>query len=408
MKITRQDKSFRPKLARFLGQPRKTLLLLLGWLHCGLLAGMLSAMIFDVLLSMAHMDEISPEAAFLRGILFAVPTGLCYWGVKRLPALWQFLLLGAALCGLSWLLMGQPVGAALMVFMVIIRTRTRLAEAEEGPITSLFDAPAYFGLALFATAFLLSAGVGLPRLQRLSVLGAVLYLLVCLASRSLGRLDNYLALNQGMRDLPARRIQRIAGSGMLACLLLTAALLLPLALSSSGTVRIHLPDNTRRGTPVVEFETNSGGGAQPMDMDLGELMDAPTWQIPPIVTNILLALIGGAMLVGLVFALKRLFADFRLSYTDSRDVVQYLSRRETDSYERADPPRPRIWDRSVNAAVRRKYQKTLRKAGQPEAWMTPEEAEAATGLNLPELHRVYEKARYGPEGASQEDLRALK
>lgn len=397
-----------------ISHPRRAVLMTLGWLHCGLLFGIIFAAFFDMLRSLAELRLIGPEESFFRGILFAIPTGLCWLAIKRLPALWQFLLAAIGLCALSWLLAGHLGGALVMALMCIIRVRSRLAEEEEGPVRSLFDTPNYFGLGVFLLTFLISAGAGdgLPRLQWLSVLGAVLYLLVCLSYDGLDRLDDYLFLNKDMHGLPAKRIQRIAGSALLAGVLLTAVVLLPMAVANNGFVELKMPELTAGGPVEVEMTEPKDNGGGPATMDLSELIDEENqWQIPPIVGQIVFVLIGAALLAGTVLAVIHLFKDFRRSYTDSRDVVQYLGR---DEQEHAGElvetlRRPRIWDRSVNATIRRKYRKTLLKAGEPpEHWMSPAEAEKSAGVNAPALHRVYEKARYGPVECTQADLKELR
>lgn len=387
------------KWNRTLSQTREQLLHALAWLHCGLLAGMLFALAFDAL-GLVGLQRHSSGEAFFRGILFAVPTALCYYAIRRLPSLWQFLLASLLLCGLAWLLTGHPGGAALMALMCLFRLRARLAEEEEGPRVSYFDHPTYFTLLVFLAAFLFSAVLGLPALQRLSLLGAALYFLVCLAFYGVKRLDHYLFINKDMHGLPARRIQRVAGSAVLAAVLLSAVLLLPLALVNSGNLRIHLPDPQHKGQVVFETERQEAQQKTSMEMDLSGLVDGPTWQIPEFVTYIVLGIAGVGLLAGTVAVLYRIFKDFRRSYTDSRDYVQYLAKDEREKTE--DIPavlrRPAIWDRSPSAMVRRKYRRTILKAAKepPEVWMSPSEAEAHAGVDLPELHALYEEARYSP------------
>lgn len=394
--------------------PRRAALLVLGWLHCGLIAGIAFSAFFDLISTLGGIELMGPEESFFRGVLFAVPTGLCRLAIKRLRALWQFFLAAIGLCALSWLITGHPGGAVLMALMCVIRVRSRLAEEEEGPVNSLFDHPSYLGLCLFATAFLMSAGIadGLPRLQWLSILGAVLYMLVCLGYSGLDRLDSYLLLNKDMYGLPAKRIQHIAGSALLASVLLAAALLLPMAISNSGFVQLKMPEFNNTGAAEPEIDVSQSSAAGPATMDMSGLIDEEDrWQIPPIVGQILMGLIGAGLLAGIVLAVIQLFKDFRRSYTDSRDLVQYIGR---DELQRAEETvetlrKPRVWDRSVTATIRRRYRKTLLKAGNPpEGWMSPEEAEKAAGVDIPALHRVYEKARYGPAECTQEDLKELR
>ncbi len=394
--------------------PRRAALYVLGWLHCGLLAAIVFAAFFDMLQGLSGLEMMAPEPAFFRGLLLVIPTGLCWLAIKRLRALWQFLFAAIGLCALSWLFTGHPGGAAFMLLMCVIRVRSRLAEEDEGPVISLFDTPSYFGLLVFVVAFLASGGMagGFPRLQWLSVLGAVLYLLVCLGYNGLDRLDDYLALNRDMYGLPAKRIQHIAGSALLVGVLLTAVLLLPMAVVNTGFVRVKLPE-FKSSSGDVEFTAPTPAPAQP-EMDFSDLMPEGVksyFHIPPIVGYIFFGLIIAALIVGMVMAIVHLFKDFRRSFTDSRDVVQYLSPDEKEHAEELVETlrKPKIWDRSVSATIRRKYRKALLKApSPPESWMTPAEAESSAGIDVPALHRIYEKARYGREECTQEDLKELR
>ena len=394
--------------------PRHLILRLLARLHCGLIAGILFAAAFASI-SLLGISYFSPEAAYWRGTLFAIPTALCYYAVKRLPAMWQFLLASVLLCGLSWVLTGHPGGPALMALMCLFRAKVRLQEADGPPVGSFFDGPTYWVLLLFAGAFVLSAGMGLPSLQRLSLFGGALYFLICLTFRGLGRIDGYLSLNQDMHNLPARRIQRIAGAAVAVSLVLSAALLLPLALGSSGEFRIHLPDLHSRGTHVeAEAEVSHNVYGDPQQ-ELLEALGEPSWQIPPIVSYLFFGLVSAGLILAIGAAVWRLFKEFGRSYSDSRDFVQSLSKEDRDSAASSEEPfgslrRPAFWDRSPNAAIRRRYRRAIEQASAqpPFSWLTPSQLEDQAGVEIPLLHELYEQARYGPRPCTPDDIKKLR
>lgn len=370
----------------------------LAWLHCGLAAGILFAAAFG-LLGLAVPLHTTPAQAFWRGLLFALPSALCYYAIKRQRTLWQFLLTSVALSALCWPLTGHPGGTVLMALMCLFRLRARLAEEDEGPVRSLFDTPALPMLALFGAAWLASALMGVPALQRISLLGGVLYLLVCLCCQGIARVDAYLRLNRGMANLPARRIWRIAGWPALAGVVLTAVLLMPPALGDPGTTRIILPEG-RGGAARVEYEAPQQSAPDPgMNMDLSQLVDGPSWQIPEWVSYIFLGLAGVVGLAAIAAAIRGLFQNFRRSYTDSRDVIQYLRREVPDQAEALAPltARPRLWDRSYAATVRRRYRRAILKGSRdrPDPCHTPAQLESAAGISDPALHQEYERVRYG-------------
>ncbi|RKJ40365.1 hypothetical protein D7X94_08445 [Acutalibacter sp. 1XD8-33] len=111
--------------------PRQLVLRLLARFHCGLVAGILFAVAFSSI-SLLGISYASPESAFWRGILFALPSALCFYAAKRLPVMWQFLLASALLCGLSWILIGHPGGPVLTALMALFRAKTGCRRRKEG------------------------------------------------------------------------------------------------------------------------------------------------------------------------------------------------------------------------------------------------------------------------------------
>ena len=401
---------------------RVFLLRLLGRLHCAVLVAIGCAAIFtlfgqkdiapELAAAFPRLAAITPMQAYLRGLLFAVPITLSFYAVRLCPKLWQFLLCAIALCGLSWLLMGHPFGAIATAFCCIFRARARLAEEV---VESGLDKPNFLGFSAFAVAFLISAVMENPLLQRLSVFSAALYLLLCLCDRGLRRLDEYLRLNEAMYGLPKKRIQRIAGGALAVALILAAALLLPAAGRFSGewTVDLtqrHSTSSVQTSQPEQEETVQPSAGAS-----LAELFgdSKPLFQIPPIVSYLLYAVIVAGLALLILFSVYRLILSFRRSFTDSRDQVQYLTGEREDEDERSAASaikRPRVLDRTPNAVIRRRYRKQVLRAAKepPRPSLTPQEVEAEAGLSVPTLHALYEKARYGKEPCTNEDVQSLK
>ena len=402
---------------------RVFLLRLLGRLHCALLAAMGCGALFTIFHQgdveaeftalFPALAAISPLEAYLRGLLFAIPVALSFYAIRLCPKLWQFLLCAALLCGLIWFLMGHPIGMVLTALCCFFRARKRLAEEVE---ESGFDRPSYLGLSLFALTFLISAIMGNVLLQKLSVFSAAVYLLLCLCDRGLRRLDEYLRLNETMYGLPSRRIQRIAGGALAISLVLAAALLLPAAVGVSGDFTVDLTRKPSVNNWEVQETETPEESDQPQGVSLDEMFGGeiePLFQIPPIVSYLIYAVIVAALAAMVLYFIYRLILSFRRSFTDSRDQVQYLSKTREDRDERSSAVRsrrPGVLDRSPNALIRRRYRKQVLRSGQepPRPSYTPRELEAAAGLSVPVLHALYEKARYGNAPCTAEDVRAMK
>lgn len=396
---------------RFFGVNGRVLLLrFLARLHCGLIAACLCAAVFAALSLTDLIESVSVSAVYLRGILFGIPIALSYYAAEKLPKMWQYLLAWVAISAISWLLLGHIGGAVMGAIVCLFRFRNRISE-EKTP--SAFDSPNYVCLLFFAVCFSLSAVYELSQLQRLSVISALLYLLVLLTYRAVERIEDYLELNKDMKALPVRRILRIAGAGAAALLVPAAIFLIPAALSLRGEVVFDLPDvpgKPYEGSDVVEHI--SGGETVSMDELLGDAVGEPLFQIPEFVMYIIYAAIFMAVAALLIYGVYQLFKNFRFSYSDNRDIIEALP---TDR-DIAAPSSPKhkqklsVLDRSPNAAIRRKYRKTVIKAlcEPPKHWQTPAEIEKFGGIDDQKLHSLYEKARYSAVPCTQAELRSLK
>lgn len=352
--------------------------------------------------------------AYLRGLLFVLELSLSFLLARRTKTLWQYLLGTLVLSGLGWLLLGSPVGAVLAALLCLFRGRARLAESWN----PILDRPGWGMFLIFLVVFVLSAMVGLPPVQRLCLLSAGVYLLLLLAFLGIGRLDRYLALNRGISGLPEGRIKRTAGAALGIAVLAAALLLMPAVLRQRGDFVIHIPDS-----PLREYQADIDAlyveNYAPPDQDgagmFTELDEegAQPWQIPEFVSYLMYAVSLGAAALVIGSALFRLFREFRSSFVEKGDVVQYLTQEKKDPGEEELPgerlTRPRFFDRSPNARIRRRYRKLLLRAGaSPQRWQSPAEIEASVGLENPTLHAVYEKARYGGEECTEEDVKLVR
>lgn len=399
---------------------RKASLLWLGWLHCALIVAICCMSLFSCLhlrdvyqqftVHFPSLAAMTPLAAFLRGLLFCVPVALSRLAIEKTPRLWQFLACAVLICGLAWLLLGHPIGAVLAGLGCIFRLRKRLAEETDD---SVMDVPQYGGLAVFAVVFLISAVMDDSQLQKLAVLSAAVYFLICLTYQGLVRIFGYLELNRSMHDLPARRIQRTAGVALLAAVVLSAALLLPAALSVPGTFHLESP-TAPAASPSQQIEVPVQQEGPSIAQQLEELgVAGPPVEIPPIVNYLLYAVAVAILAVGVFSLVYNIIRNFRFSFRDEQDEVRFLSQEDRDEAQRPEKEResrPVLWDRSPNAQVRRIYRKTvLRQAKEPpRRWQSPTEIEKGAGLRTPRLHSLYERARYGDVPCTQEDVRAAK
>ncbi len=402
------------KLLYRLKKERRALLLRgCGWVHCALLGAVLLTGITE-LLAQLELHTPSPDMVFLRSLLFVFPAALSDHAAEKLGRLWLYLPASVGIAALSWLLLGNPGGAALAAVLCLLRMLSRIASGEEEtPVTSVFDAPHFAGLIFFGVAFFISAAGGFSAFQRSSVISAVLYLLLCLLYSGMRRVDGYLTLNRSMANLPARRIERAAGGAVVLAVVLAAALLLPAALGMQGDFRIDLSGRRHTSgsyTPPELPETDPGAAG-----NLGELFDdlyGPAPVMPQWVNYLFTAIAVVCVSAVVLYAVYAISRHFRSAFRDNRDVVQYLDG-DTDEaapFIKQHRERLRRLDRSPGALIRRHYRKQVLRASPepPKSWQSPAELEAAAGLNNAQLHRLYEKARYSAVPCTPEDVRRIR
>ncbi len=385
---------------------RELLLRILGRLHFGLIVAVLYAMVWAIVSSGENF--LIP---FFRGLTLIAASVLSFYAEKKLRLMWQFLLVCLGISLLSWLLMGNIAGLFLSAVVCFFRGRARLSEVRE---ESLFDSPHPLALLLFLVPFLCGAGFEYFTLQKLCLISAVCYALVCLAFYGLQRIDGYLKLNEGMQGLPSKRILRTAG---LAVALMTGAaalLLIPAAWFGFQGLAIDFSALEQGGLPVIL--PGEPAAVSQEQMDFSQLLpegQKPWFEIPPFVFYLVYALCIGGILLLVIYGIYRIIRSFRSSFTDSRDLIQFLSHKE-ERKEAVEKKRlwkrPSLFDRSPNSLVRRRYRKEILRSAKerPRASHTPQELEAAAGLLDPALHDLYEKARYSAEGCTPEEAREVK
>lgn len=387
----------------FSENPRELIMRGLGRLHSALVVAVVCCAVSEIM-------KRNAVVGYFRGLLFCIPMALSWYAVRSLKNMGQFLLASIGLMALTWLLIGNPGGAVAMGLVCFLRARARMSEETE---KSYMDFPFFFMLIFFVLAFFISAILDLHVLQRASLISGAVYFLICVLYKGIGRIENYLYLNRDMKGMPTKRIVRTAGSAVLLAALIAAVLMIPVAVSSNGNFHVELPKNYTDPTESAEDyvgEVDSPGMDPSAFAELAK--GGPTWQIPAFVSYIFFAVIGIILLVIIFNLIKSIITNFRLSYTDDGDVVQFLrgDRDDGDLAEEAKRERkPRIWDRSPNAAVRRRYRKEILRTAKssPEGWRTPQEIESWAGVENQRLHELYEKARYGNTPCTDEDVKSL-
>ena len=390
------------KVIRRLGGWRELLLRTMGWLHCALLVALYYGTVLRVILG-----EESLSWSLWRAMLLVIPFAVVDFAEEFSRKMWQFLAAGLGACGLAWLLLGYPLAAAPVAVVCFFRGKNRLSE---DPVESLLDAPRLALVLVVLPPFLYSAMNGGARLQKVCFLWAAVYLLLWCARTGLARIQGYLALNQKMAGVPIKRIVRTSGLAVVVMVLLAGALLLPALLMEDGY--FHIEEQKRQtAQAVVEIDQSQGSAFQVPEW-MRAMGENAQFHIPPFFSYFLMAVGVALAAMALLYGVYLVLRNFRNSFVDHRDVVQYLHGPEDklEAAPREKRKRPAFWDRSPSAQVRRKYRRAVLRLAREQLpqWASPQEIEDQVGLRDQRLHGLYEKARYSREGCTVQESRELK
>lgn len=389
------------KWIRRLGNWRQLVMRTIGWLHCAMIYALFYCAVFRLL-----QGEETLRWTMWRGLLSIIPLAVADLAGEFCRKLWQFSLVSLGACGLAWVLLGHPATALPIAVVCFFRGKNRLSEE---PVESMLDRPQLPLVLVVLLPFFYSALGGGPSLQKVCLIWAALYVLLYGAWVGFERIQRYLSLNQNMAGVPVKRIVRTSGLAVIGMVLLAGGLLLPALLLENGYFRID-PQQNR---VTVETEIEPVGMTMPsLPQELLELGEGSTFQIPPFVSYLFTAVIGAAVIVCLFYGIYLVLRNFRGTFVDHRDVVQYLRgpEEQSESVPKKTGKRIPLWDRTPNAQVRRKYRREILRMAKekPPGWAAPREIEETVGLQDQRLHQLYEKARYSQKGCTAQELKDLK
>lgn len=383
----------------------------------------------------AACAHLLPLYAFT--LTLAVPASFLYLLQEKVKYLGTFLLCALPvsflfLAGLCYLEMGlgfsirggEQVPQALILLLYLfdaIRMRTndnsrKKAKAQEdhswGGDVYLLPLPSLLLVIPFAVIYVCALFLHSNEIAQTSLVGAILYFFLVLPYHVLSRREAYLESRHHISRIPFRQIARLQGAA-LARVLIPCALLAAAALMTSGGR--HFLD-----LPKLQLEyanTDPYGGFYEENYLLRELMKLgllekgappPQWLVGlfAFIENVLTIFMTAVLAYAIWLIARSLYLRFRKfseedtpasSLGESQDEHIRLKKKRSDK----EP----LFGIGGNP-VRRRYRRTILRyrVSPPQPCETPSMMEQLAGLpdtpQMRELHEDYERARYGPIGAS--------
>lgn len=389
------------------------LMALLSWIHIVLL---LSG-VYLVAAAVLRMTPVQAEKYLASGTALLVPAALSWFLVRRIRALWLYILAAVPVCLLYYYAFGFSVTLFLCVLIFLLRCSGWIREDAE---TSGAEEPRPIHWLVFGLVYLLALVTGayyqLPWIRAL--LTAEIF--VCLIFSYLRRIDAYIALKQRLANLPADRIRKVGRLILVMLVFLLALLVLPALLCRQEPL-IGLAEHFRNMHFEVPMNTAPEeiwqGGDMPREFPGGLAGEAKEPGIfVRVVFRILTAVSLAAGILLTVFLLYAWWKHVSEQFSRQGDEIVFLSEevREEAGISRLRRRNRKERRGSPNQRIRRLYKKILKKRlpALPGGWETPEELEHEAQLEADEetrqLHELYERARYSKSGCTAMEAESIR
>ncbi len=241
----------------------------------------------------------------------------------------------------------------------------------------------------------------------MALYSAIVYLFLALLCTYFRASHAYLEINKRTKGIPKRRLYGVSFSMLLIFCAFLFLSILPAVLMADQrpyTDIRHWFDDV--DLVSYEYESSSGfEGVASGGMGMMELLtDGEPAPEPSAFMNGMFWVIGSvcvlALACGIIQLIRQVFRDFRNSSDENGDKIEGIEETEKSDV-RLLPGRSHRGVDSDAEKIRRRYRKTIRKHRKdvPAPHEAPAEIEEQAGLKddeqMQQLHRDYEKVRYG-------------
>ena len=375
------------------------------------------------------MQQVLPkdQPNFYRSLLLIPFVGILSVTVNKVKHFWQYLLIAAVSGTLVCLTVPTGLSRIWMILCVLTAGFSYFA-ARAGKRECWLDQPAYPWLIVYFLMYLLGNHFHREFLIRYASLGAGIYFLICNFYTNMTEIDEFVKIHSTLERLPVKRLGKINSwmmwlqSGLIACaMFVTPYLGIDQLIRQAGRALRNLLSFLLGLLPT--------GGQEEMMQQARENMMEMMMQEPHEVSAFMQLLYKILDIIGWLFALllvllfirmiiKKIYEMYRQfnSHTEENgDRIERLIAAPSAEKKRTLDKQMKenlFWDRSPAGRIRKIYKKRILRElkNPPKPYMTPLEIEKdmeMPGEQKELFHHFYEKARYGKEGCTKDDLQAM-
>ncbi|MFI3236899.1 MAG: hypothetical protein R3Y47_02580 [Lachnospiraceae bacterium] len=338
---------------------------------------------------------ISDQQLYYRSITLAIPLAVLTITIKKTKYLWQYLLVAILLIAAMYFSTGDWFLVLITAGLCFIRLISRLSNEP-----NVLDSINGFMIAALVIVFVMMGFSGEEYLQKMTLYHIIYLTLLAFTYWGLQRFEEYIMIRESRANVPAVKILDTGTKIFVVSVLLCLIVLLPLMEYKYELVSFSLPQ-VEQSDEVWEEEINieereeSNEGGSMIDM----LPESEPNKYLVMFWQFLSNLMVIAVYVGFVYAairgIRAMIRNYKAPQIEKYDVIESTFV-QVDAEANTIKVRAKLGELfgfSKEMTIRRKYKKALNKY-HPKAWQSPDEMEKMAELDIPELHELYEEARY--------------
>lgn len=375
------------------------------------------------------MQQITDDIwLMLRSIYFLIPSAALFFAAIHARKFWQFLLVSFLTAAGGYLAGGTTAGSAWMCVLIVVAAFSFFVSRAQHTDCWL-SRPAYPWLLLFLVVYFTGTYFQNEFLRNYAVLSAGSYFILCNFHINLTEMELFVQMHASLERLPVKKLGRTNQmmmwflSGFTVIMMLLSPFLgMEHVLTAAGRILRNLLQWLLNLIPRgASGDLAQEEAVKQMLMSADMEKEIPRWlEIIYQFLDILGICIFICMILGVIFLLLRklyqYYCQFYQETEENGDKIERLiapPKGETRKKLGQKRKERLFWDFSWNARIRKHYKKQIWRAYHGETVpleRTPRELEEVLELDSGQreiLHRCYEKARYGNEECTREEMQEV-